>query len=476
MSLRTIGIDIGTSSVKGVLCEVAEAVAVLATASRPYNTEGRPTRDPGLWKRLALEACAELCRSAAPDAIGFTGQMHSLIAVDEAGELAAPVKLWLDMDGAPDLAAFVAADTTAIAKTTGNLPLPDFTLAKWLHASAIDPGLVARTARLYCAKDFVRAGFGDNASFVVDRNEAAGMQIFDPFRDHWDESLLTRAGLRRDMLPALAGACDIAGHSREGVPLVLGVGDQAAAARAIGSFMPGVVSVSLGTSGVLSFPISRQAIPASWNGDFHLFPTGFDDGFQIIGTVPAFGSILRWLAELTGRSTTELDSLAATVPPGSSEPVFLPYLEGAGAPHPLHYLRGELTGFSTDLTPGRLARAVYDGLAQEFAMIVHDARLAGASADSFRISGGAARLPELLRTLSGYLDGDASVLEATDGSAVGAALLAADALGGSREAVLLATPLPAGPRLEPSARWMNARQRLLTSRHHVARVEAGHPP
>ena len=403
--------------------------------------------------------------------------MHALVALDAAGTVAAPVKLWLDMDGAAALQDFVrrvhGGSTAAMARDTGNIPLPDLTLAKWLHAIGADPTLSRRVVRLCCAKDFVRQQLDAEAPHVVDRNEAAGMQLFDPFADRWHSALVAAAGIPRQALPSVVDAATVAGRLADGTPLVVGVGDQASAARAIGAFEPGTVSLSLGTSGVLSFTLERHRLPANWDGAFHLFPLGFTGDYQVIGTIPAFGGTFRWLSALLGRSIAELDRLAAETAPGDARAIFLPYLAGSGAPHPRHDLEGRLLGITAELTPARLVRAVYDGLAQEFAMIAQEAAAHGAHGDRVMISGGAARLTGLVGTIAAFLDAEICVVDAGEASAVGAALIAADTLAPGTRARLTATPVPRQERVIPTRAWREAREAVLaeTVSEHVAQGE-----
>ncbi len=468
--MRTIGIDVGTSAVKAVLAEIDGGVSVTEAVSESYSPDGAPTRDPERWVTLARRALAALITRGRPDAVGLTGQMHGLIAVDRDGRLAAPVKLWLDMDGAPDLDKFVTAHGGAatIVEKSGNLPLPDFTLAKWLYALGRDPTLADRVHRLYCVKDFVRRALDPAADFVVDANEACGMQLQDPLTGTWSDQLTAAARLPRSALPEIVEASSRAGDcggfraDLKGVPFVLGVGDQAAAMRAVGVDRPGTLSLSLGTSGVLSFAIAKDHVPSGWDGAFHLFPTGYSPMLEVIGTVPGFGATLHWLARLLGRTIEEIDVLAEATRPGDPAPVFLPYLAGAGAPNPFHDLSAELLDFRDDLTPERLVRAVYDGLAQEIGAILEDARALGIGTDRVILSGNPIRLARLLATLVAYLEAECSVVDVASASAVGAALIAADHLDPGLAPRLEAKPL-GGPKLAANPAWLAARHRALAA-------------
>ncbi len=437
---------------------------IIRAKAATYAGDGAPTRDATLWARLAEEALTELSAGETIAAIGFTGQMHAMVALDDDGALTAPVKLWLDMDGAPDLDAFVAAYPGSFAQETGNIPLPDFTLAKWLWARHLDPGLSGRVSGLYCAKDYVRAALDPSAPFVVDRNEATGMQVFDPFADRWHDDILKRAGLPHAALPTPVAATEVAGTWR-GIPMVVGVGDQAAAARAIGALIPGVASLSLGTSGVLSIPLKKAALPTRWDGAFHLFPTGFDDDYQVIGTVPAFGATLRWLQSLFGRSMADLDAAAISRPVGGGRALFVPYLAGAGAPHPDHGLAAALSGLTVDTDLPAIVRAVYDGMAQELAAITEEAAAIGAPTEIIVLSGGATHLSGLVATLAAFLPCECRVVDAAEASAVGAALAALDHLVPQNHLSLSTAAVPRTERLAPRDDWRLARAAALSAGH-----------
>ncbi len=474
--MRTIGIDIGTSSIKAVVAEIDGDARVTRSVSKGYSADGAPTRDPQCWTDLARDALIELAAHGRPDAIGFTGQMHGFVAVDRHGDIAAPVKLWLDMDGAADLDRFVATQggPAAIVRKTGNLPLPDFTLAKWLHALAGDPTLAERTHRLYCVKDYVRAALDPAADFVVDANEACGTQMQDPLTGAWAGEILSAARIPPSALPEITPAARKAGDGSglgtdlAGVPLVLGVGDQATAMRAVGVDRPGTLSLSLGTSGVASLAADRKDIRANWDGAFHLFPTGYSPMMEVIGTVPAFGATLRWLSKVLRIDIGEVDRLAAETRPGDPTPIFLPYLAGSGAPNPFHTVAASLIDFTADLTAERLVRAVYDGLAQELATVVQEARRLGIDADRVILSGQPTSLPQLSKTLAAFFDMECLVVDAPSASAVGAALIAADHLQAGLNPKLPAQRLSTD-KVGLSSAWLAERERVLAG----ARKRAG---
>ena len=463
--MRTIGIDIGTSSVKAVLCRVGAEVVVERTVCKPYGEDGRPTRDPDLWVRLAKSAITELRAHGPVAAVGFTGQMHALVALDARGAVAAPVKLWLDMDGAAALRDFVRhvhdGSAAAMARRTGNIPLPDFTLAKWLHALGADPTLDQRVVRLCCAKDFVRQQLDPKAPHVVDRNEAVGMQLFDPFADRWNGELVAAAGIPCQALPTVVDAATVAGRLADGTPLVVGVGDQASAARAIGAFEPGTVSLSLGTSGR---PLVHARAPAPGGRLERRIPP-LSLGFHAGSPGHRHHPRLRWHLALALVAPGAIDRRSGPVRRRNrtrQRAGDLPALSrGCRGAAPPARARGPAHRHHRRATPARLVRTVYDGLAQEFAIIAQEAAVHLARGERVMISGGAARLTRLVGTIAAFLDAEICVVDAGEASAVGAALIAADTLAPGTRARLTATPVPRTKRVAPTMAWRKAREAVL---------------
>ncbi|CCN81972.1 putative Xylulose kinase [Vibrio nigripulchritudo SFn27] len=429
------GIDVGTSSMKAVLISVSGSeCAVCWSASKPYNELSEPERNPSRWETVAHDLLQQLLAIQCPEAVGFTGQMHTFLAVDESGSSVAPVKLWLDMDGSDALAS-VNYSREQWLDMTGNIPLPDFTLAKWLWAVSQDSTLPDKIARIYCAKDAVRKALAPDSLFVTDANEAAGMQCFDPITRHWQEDILSTTRLTKRALPKVvdgreeAGKISLKSSSGENntlVRLIVGSGDQATAARAVGGHLEGTVSVSLGTSGVLSFNTKKEQFPEQWTGDFHWFPFGFGDTEQIIGTIPSLGSTLEWFMGLYQLSRQEFGVLSSQALSTTSQVYFLPFLSGSGAPQPNHNVRSSWHNVSLNTERVDLVRAILNGIALEFSEILNRAKDIGIRVEKLVFSGGGARVEPLLAVISSTLGVPCYKTNETEASAIGAALLAAD--------------------------------------------------
>lgn len=465
--LTAVGVDVGTSALKAVLVHVGGHVTVVRSTTIPYDASGAPTRDPEVWVASARRAIAEVAAGEHVDVVGLTGQMHALVPV-AAGHPVHDAMLWLDYEGSAALDQFVASHPGLdLLARTGNLPLPDFTLAKWLLLAREVPSLRRRVDALPAAKDFVRETLGEATAPTMDINEAAGTQWFDPFRLEWDPVVTVAAAIPPAALVSVTTPAQVVGTTGRGVlagsvRVVAGTGDQHAAARALGADRPGRASLSLGTSGVLGVGARLDGLPAGWDGALHLFPTGDPGAFHVIGTIPAFAGSLRWIAGVLGIDFADLGDLALTGRPDAVR--FFPYLGGSGAPHPDSNRRGELRGLSEVTSRGDLARAVVDGLANEVACLVREVRDRGIAVDDLVLSGGLTAMEPLVAAVAERLDVSVSRSVVREASAVGAALIGIDGVEPGRRSVCDREPVSVMRRVEPSPDWISERSAMLAAR------------
>ena len=468
------GLDIGTSGVKATLVEVVDDVAVERRSTTvPYRPDMEPDREPARWLEASLEALAALELVGLPlEGVGFTGQMHALVPVDEDLLALRPALLWLDYDGAGPLERFVKAHPEIdFLRRTGNIPLPDFTLAKWLYAVSLMPALSVNTYAVMGAKDYVRARLC-GADSVSDPNDAAGTQLFDPLSRCWANEILEAAGLPVSALPRVVPSTTVMppARQRSGEPFaqqsVVGTGDQAAASRAVGGWSQGTVSLSLGTSGVVAAPFVCSSFPEHWDGQFHLFPLDLEGAFQLIGTVPSVGPTLRWLSRLVGASVEELPELASSADNRRS-PSFFPYLAGRGAPHADSSQHGALVGLTERTSAADIAQAVYWGVALELASIIEETRKVGVEVQRVVCSGGAALDGYLVGSIAVCLDVPCLTASTSNASSSGAALIAYDFVSPSNTATLHLRPVPPAKALAEPAYWHDQREAFLQGPPHL---------
>jgi xylulokinase len=426
-----IGIDIGTTSAKGIAVD-PESGTVLATAESEYPVNspqvGWMEQQPDAWLAATEEVLARL-RSVVPEVlgIGFSGQMHGLVCLDAGGAVIRPAILWNDQRSAPQCAALEAGTgRDRLLRLTGNRALPGFTAPKLLWMRENERDAYARIRRICLPKDYVRDHLvGGHRSDVAD---ASGTLLLDVRQRHWSDELLEELEIPASWLPELVESPDAVGVL-EGAPVAAGAGDQAAAGVGAGITGPGPLSIVLGTSGVVLAATDRFL--ADPQGRVHAFCHAAPDRWLVMGVMLSAAGSLAWFHDtlLPGVAYDAMLEEAASVPPGADGLVFLPYLSGERTPHADPDARGAFCGLSATHGRGALTRAVLEGVA--FALrdcldVVDDA---GATKDRGRVSGGGSRSRLWLEIVASALEIPLEIMATDQGSAFGAALLGGVAAG-----------------------------------------------
>ncbi len=430
-----VGIDIGTSSAKGIAVN-PESGSVIATVERDYPVSsphvGWMEQQPEAWLAAAREVLAAL-RADVPTVagIGFSGQMHGLVCLDDGGAVIRPAILWNDQRSAPQCAALEqGGGRDRLLRLTGNRALPGFTAPKLLWMRENEPAAFARIRRICLPKDYVRDHLvGGHWCDVAD---ASGTLLLDVGERSWSRELLAQLEIPTSWLPELAESPDAVG-ALDGVPVAAGAGDQAAAAVGAGITGPGPLSVVLGTSGVILAATDRFL--ADPDGRVHAFCHAVPGRWQVMGVMLSAAGSLAWFHDTLLRDT-DYDAMleeAASVPAGCEGLTFLPYLAGERTPHADPDARGAFCGLSVTHGRGALTRAVLEGVA--FALrdcldVVHGV---GATAARGRVSGGGSRSRLWLEIVATALEMPLEVMATDQGSAFGAALLGGVAAGVYRD-------------------------------------------
>jgi xylulokinase len=430
-----VGIDIGTTSAKGIAID-PDTGTVLATEEVGYPVSsphpGWMEQQPDEWVAASRVVLASL-RAGVSDilGIGFSGQMHGLVCMDAGDAVIRPAILWNDQRSAPQCAALEAGDGLArLVRLTGNRALPGFMAPKLLWMRENEPDAFARIRKIALPKDYVRDSLvGGHRSDMAD---ASGTLLLDVGERRWSSELLADLDLPPSWLPDLAESRDAVG-TLDGVPVAAGAGDQAAAAVGAGITGPGPLSVVLGTSGVVLAATDRYL--ADPEGRVHAFCHAVPGGWMVMGVMLAAAGSLAWFHD-TVAPELDYDAMledAAGVPPGSDGLIFLPYLAGERTPHADPDARGAFCGLSLRHGRSALTRAVMEGVA--FAMrdcldTVHDA---GATGTRGRVSGGGTRSRLWLQIVASALEMPLEIMATDQGSAFGAALLGGVAAGVYRD-------------------------------------------
>ncbi len=420
-----VGLDIGTTSVKGVAIDPDGRVLAQDDASYPLlrPQPGFSEQDPEAWWRATEQVLDGLRRGAGPAAaIGLSGQMHGLVALDRRDRVLRPAILWNDQRTADQCQEIEAAlPRRELVELTGNRALTGFTAPKLLWVRDREPEIYAQIARIMLPKDYVRLRLC--GEYTTDVADASGTLLLDVARRRWSDRVLEALDIDPGLLPPLLESPELSGMTGDGVPVAAGAGDQAAGALGVGIAAPGPLSVVLGTSGVVFAALARFA--AEPEGRVHVFCHAVPDAWHAMGVMLSAAGSLQWFHDVAAPEVPfgELVEAAAAWEPGAEGLTFLPYLAGERTPHADPDARGAFSGLSLRHDRGALTRAVLEGVAFGLRDCLDLVAAVGAAPRSARVSGGGARSPLWLSIVASVLELELELVAVDAGAAFGAALL-----------------------------------------------------
>jgi xylulokinase len=437
-----LGIDVSTTATKAVLVGAGGAIVGQSAAEYPVETP-RPLwseQDPALWWEATKRAVSGALLDggiggAQIEAIGLTGQMHGLVILDGDGAILRPAILWNDQrTGAECDEIRTTVGAKRLIEIAGNDALTGFTAPKlvWVHRH--EPDVWARIAHVLLPKDYVRFRMTDD--FAVDRADASGTLLFDLGMRDWsgeigraldiDPSWLPRTHEGPQVTGVVSEEAATATGLRAGTPVVAGGGDQATAAVGVGAVEPGVVSVSLGTSGVVFATTDGPHIEP--DGRLHTFCHAVPERWHVMGVMLSAGGSLRWYRDVLAPGTEfqKLVEEALAAPPGSDGLLFLPYLTGERTPHPDPLARGAFVGLTVHHARAHITRSVLEGVAFGLRDSLELMRSIGLPAPSeIRATGGGIASRLWRQILADVMETSVAIMSTSEGAAFGAAVLAA---------------------------------------------------
>jgi xylulokinase len=436
-----LGIDVSTTGSKALLAN--EHGAVVAVATSPHTLQNpRPLwseQDPDEWWqavvasiRTVLEQSGALEEDVA--AIGLTGQMHGLVLLDAGGQVLRPAILWNDQRTqaqCDEIHRRIGRER--FISITGNLALTGFTAPKILWVAENEPEIYARARHVLLPKDYVR--YRLTGEYGMDKADGAGTVLFDIAKRDWSNEVVSALGIPREWMPPTYEGPEITGAVtaeaatatglRERTPVAAGGGDQSAQAVGVGAVEPGVVALTVGTSGVV-FATTPSALIEP-EGRLHTFCHAVPGAWHLMGVMLSAAGSLQWYrdAMAPGMSFDELLHEAETVPAGSEGLQFLPYLSGERTPHPDPLARGAWVGLTLRHSRGHLTRALLEGVSFGLKDIFKLVEQAGSSQiRQVRASGGGTKGMLWRQILASVLETELVTVNTSEGAALGAALLA----------------------------------------------------
>jgi xylulokinase len=464
-----LGLDVGTSGAKAVLIADDGRVVASATESYPLSTP-QPLwseQDPTDWWRGSRAALKRVVRDSgvACDAIiglGLTGQMHGAVFLDAQDQILRPALLWNDGRTAAQCDAITQrVGGERLIQIAGNPALTGFQAPKVLWLRDHEPQQYARVRHVLLPKDYLRLLL--TGEYASDVSDAAGTLLLDLQQRDWSNELLEALDIPRVWLPQVYEGPDVTGRLRQsvaeelglpaGMPVIAGGGDNAAAAIGTGIIRDGVISASIGTSGVLF--AHSDAIRRDPQGRLHTFCHAVPEAYHLMAVTLSAGGAFQWLrttvrAVAPDLSYEQLVALAAATPPGADGLLFLPYLSGERTPHRDPLARGAFVGLTVRHTLGHMARAVMEGVVFSLRDGLQIMRELGLRIDDVRVTGGGAR-SALWRQMQADIFGHpVTLMRAEEGPAFGAALLAGVGAGLYPDvAVAVATAVRTSDAVEP---------------------------
>ena len=453
---QLVGLDVGTTGVKALALSPEGNVLARVEESYELSTPhpGWAEQDPEDWWRAAERALAAL--GGEPAAIGLSGQMHGLVALDDRDRVLRPAILWNDQRTEAECVEIEERVGLArLIQLTGNRALTGFTAPKLLWLRRHEPTTYAQVAHVLLPKDYVRLRL--TGEHVIDVADASGTLLFDVARRRWSQEMLEALELDAAWLPRALESPEVSGETVAGIPVAAGAGDQAAAALGVGVDRPGPVSVVLGTSGVVFAAL--PAFAADPQARVHAFCHAVPGGWHAMGVMLSAGGSLRWLRDVLGPrgGYDELTAAAEEWPAGTEGLTFLPYLSGERTPHADPHARAAYAGLTLRHHRGALVRAVLEGVAYGLRDSLELLRELGVDPRDGRVSGGGARSDLWLRILASVLRLPIRRTAADEGSAFGAALLGGVAAGVFRDVhEAVATCVRLLEPVDPDPQWVDA--------------------
>ena len=431
-----IGLDIGTSGARAVAIDLLGNVVASASASYPLSVPrpGWTEQDPQQWWSASQDVLKRVVSRLPhpPLALGLTGQMHGSVFLDEGDRVIRPALLWSDQRTENECRTITEKVGAArLIEITGNPAITGFQAPKVLWLREQEPASYARVHHLLLPKDYIRLCL--TGEYATDASDASGTLLLDLNRRAWSGEIMSALEIPPSWLPAVHEGPDVAGHitptaaAATGLPTGLavaaGAGDNAAAAVGNGIVREGLVSSSIGTSGVVFADSATPRIDP--RGRLHAFCHAVPGRYHLMGVTLSAGGSLRWWGEATGGQDYEvMASLAAKAPAGSEGLLFLPYLTGERTPHLDPRARGAFVGLNLRHTQAHLTRAVMEGVVYSLKDSLDLMEQLGVPITEIRATGGGSQ-SRLWRQMQADVFGrPVHRVDNEQGPAFGAALLA----------------------------------------------------
>ena len=439
--MYVVGIDLGTSGLKGLVFDEEGQQIKEATSSYPMNIPqaGYSEQKPQDWIHAADQVLKELVEQV-PDlkenleGISFSGQMHSLVLLDEEGDVLRPAILWNDVRTTKQCQQLTEMLGETLLQHTKNCALEGFTLPKIRWVQEFEPDVWSKVKQILLPKDYLRYWLTGN--YNMDFSDAAGTLLLDQEKLKWDQEILAKCEIPMSILPPLVDSTEVVGTLKhelkekysftQDVKIVAGGADNACGAVGTGILEEGRGLCSIGTSGV--FLRYEESVFKDYQGKLHLFQHALAGSAYSMGVTLAAGASLNWFKErfAPNHSFKELLAEIGTVAAGSEGLLFTPYLVGERTPYSDSKIRGSFIGIDAQHELKHFTRSVIEGItfslkeSQEMMEQITHQKI-----DQIVSVGGGAKNQEWLQIQANIFNAPIITLTTEQGPGLGAAMLAA---------------------------------------------------
>ncbi len=446
-----LGIDIGTSGTKTLICDARGRVKATATADHTVESPrpGWSQQDPGQWWAATCRATRAVLRKAKVradqvGAIGLSGQMHGSVFLAGGDKALRPAILWNDQRTGYECDEIErrAGGRRRLIRMVGNPALTGFTAPKILWVRRHEPRVYEKTRHILLPKDYIR--YRLTGEYATDVGDASGTLLLDVKKRQWNRKLISLLKIDPDLLPDCHESHEITGRLtaaaakalglKAGVPVAGGSGDQPAGAVGNGIVASGIVSATLGTSGVVFAHADKPIYDPQ--GRVHTMCAAVAGKWCVFGCMLSAGGSLQWFrnqmaaAEMAQAARQKIDpyellmAQAAKAEPGCEGLFFLPYLTGERCPCADPDARGGWIGLTARHDRAAMIRSVVEGVTFGMADALAIMRSMGIAVKSVRLSGGGARSAMWRQLQAEIYDRPVVTINAAEGPAYGAAILA----------------------------------------------------
>ena len=445
-----LGIDIGTSGTKTVLFDTAGGVMASATFEYPMQQpqNGWAEQNPEDWWNAARQGIAKVLRESAVPAdsirgIGLSGQMHSLVLLDEDNRVLRPAILWCDGRTTAECEEIhERVGKARLIELTANPALTGFTAGKILWVRKHEPEIYAKCRHILLPKDYIRLML--TGEYATEVSDASGMGLLDVPHRCWSDEVLEKLEIDKNLLAKVYESPEVTGKVTaqaasetglaEGTIVVGGAGDNAAAAVGTGVVTEGRAFATIGTAGGVF--AHTDALSIDPKGRVHTFCCAVPGAWHVMGVTLAAGASLQWFRNQLCRDLMDeadkrgidpyvlMTELAEKTPVGAERLLFLPYLMGERTPHLDADCRGAFFGLSAIHTRAEMIRAVMEGVTYSLRDCMEILRGMGVMSEQIVACGGGGSSPFWRQMLADVLGCGVSTVDSREGPALGAALLA----------------------------------------------------